>query len=204
MVIPERGFFDGMFTGIITHIGEITEISMNRLIVKTKKDFTLKLSKGGSICLNGVCLTLAGLTKSGFTADVMPETKQKTNLGEAKVGDSVNLELPATPSSFLSGHIIQGHVDGVAKLEEIRKVENSHILKFSVPKNLSKYLVEKGSVAINGISLTVIKSGRDYFTVGIIPYTWENTMLHRVKVGDRFNIEVDILAKYLERLTKKL
>lgn len=114
----------------------------------------------------------------------------------------VNLELPATPTTLLSGHIIQGHIDGVAKLVNITKQENSYILKFSLPTNLAKYLAKKGSIAVNGISLTVIEAGKEFFTVGIVPYTWDNTTLKNIETGDSVNIEVDILAKYIEKLLK--
>lgn len=124
-------------------------------------------------------------------------------LGYLKINDPVNLELPATPSTFLSGHIVQGHVDGISKLLDIEPSGNSRILKLSIVSSIAKYLVKKGSVAVNGISLTVMETGKKKFTVGIIPYTWDNTMLHTVKIGDLVNIEVDILAKYVSRLLKK-
>lgn len=192
-----------MFTGIITNLGEIINIKKDSLTVKTKRNFTGRLSRGDSVSLNGVCLTIMNLAKNSFKVDIMPETNIRTNLGEVKVGDLVNLELPVTPKSFLSGHILQGHIDGVSKLINIKKQGNSHILKFLISKALSKYIVEKGSIAINGISLTDIKIKDNYFTIGIIPYTWDKTMLHTLKLGDFVNVEVDILAKYLERLLKK-
>lgn len=186
-----------MFTGIIKQLGEIAAINLNGLTVKTTRAFIGKLAKGDSVSVNGVCLTVAELGENNFGADVMPETRQRTNLKWAKVGDPVNLELPATAATFLSGNIVYGHVDGVIELKSIKRGGNSQIFRFSLPKNLAKYPVEKGSVAINGISLTVIESGKNYFTVGIIPYTLKNTMLQSVKIGEFFNIEVDILAKYI-------
>lgn len=188
-----------MFTGIITEVGKIIKKNGSQLIIGTKEDFIKKLSVGESICLNGVCLTVSDLKNTSFKVNVMPETWEKTNLREIKDEDLVNLELPLTPNSFLSGHIVQGHVDGVAKLENIKKKGNSRILKFSIPTYLSKFLVEKGTITLNGISLTVIKVEENFFSVGIIPFTWEHTMLKKVKVGDKLNIETDIIGKYVRR-----
>ena len=188
-----------MFTGIITNLGEITNISISKLTVKTKKGFIGRLSKGDSVSLNGVCLSVSALAKNSLAVDVMPETRHRTNLGEARVGDLVNMELPLTPNSFLSGHIVQGHVDGVAKLENIKKRGNSRILRFSIPANLSKLLVEKGTITVNGISLTVIEVKGNSFSVGIVPFTWGHTMLNKVKVGDKLNIEMDIIGKYVQK-----
>ena len=191
-----------MFTGIITNLGKVTSKSKNKLIIKTDQVSIGKLSKGTSIAIDGICLTVVDLMKNSFSIDFMPETEEKTNIKYLKISDLVNLELPATADSFLSGHIVQGHVDEVAKLETITEEGNSYILKFSIPKNISKYIVEKGSIAVNGISLTVIDIGDNFFTVGIIPHTWNKTMLHTIKSGNYVNIEVDILAKYLEKLIK--
>lgn len=193
-----------MFTGIITHLGKVSHKSENNLVVKTDKELLTRLSKGASIAVDGVCLTAVDLTKDSFRVDYISETEKKTNIKYLLIGSLVNLELSATANSLLSGHIVQGHIDGVARLKTITQEGNSYILKFLIPKDLSKYIVEKGSIAVNGISLTVIKSSKDYFTVGIIPHTWEKTMLHQIKIDDFVNIEVDILAKYLEKLTKRI
>ena len=192
-----------MFTGIINHLGKIKTKSKNKLQVECSKDLINKLSIGASIAIDGICLTVVSLSKNSFEIDFMPETANRTNIRYLKINDRVNLELPATPDTFLSGHIVQGHIDGVVKLINITSDENSHILKFSVPTSVSKYIEEKGSIALNGISLTIIESSRDYFTVGIIPHTWDKTMLYTLKIGDFVNIEVDILAKYLKSLLKK-
>lgn len=202
---PERsGFFVlKMFTGIIENQGTIVRKSENQLEIKAGGNFMQKISQGLSISVNGICLTVIRFDKNSFDVDFMPETKDKTNINFLKIGDEVNLELPATPETYLSGHIVQGHVDGVGTLTEIQKDGNSRILKISIPKNISKYLVYKGSVALNGISLTVISAENNLLTVGIIPHTWNKTMLHTLKNGDHLNIEVDILAKYLERLIQK-
>lgn len=192
-----------MFTGIIYSLGRILKKTSSNLTVQTGKDFTSQLKKGSSVAINGICLTVIKFHDSSVTTDYIPETLKRTNIKYLKIGDLVNLELSATPSTFLSGHVVQGHIDGLAKLENITKDKNSFILRFSVDKTLSKYIVEKGSIAINGVSLTIIETENDCFTVGIIPHTWEKTMLHTLNLGDFTNIEVDILAKYLEKISKK-
>lgn len=192
-----------MFTGIVTHLGKIKTRSENKLQVECPKDLINKLSKGASIAVDGICLTVVGLGKDSFEIDFMPETAKRTNIGYLKINDVVDLELPATPDTFLAGHIVQGHIDGLAKLVSIAQKGNSRILKFSVSNKLSKYIVEKGSIALNGISLTVINASENSFTVGIIPHTWEKTMLHQIKIGDYANIEVDVVAKYIEKLIDK-
>lgn len=189
-----------MFTGIITNLGKLYKKDGAVFTFATDPGFCKKLKNGTSIAINGVCLTVSGkLSSHTFSVEVMPETLQKTMLGSLKTDNLVNLELPLTPTDFISGHIVQGHVDGLAKLIEINEQNNSHILKFQINPKLSKYIVEKGSISVNGISLTVIETAKLFFTVGIIPYTWRNTILHTIKKNDFVNIEVDILAKYIEK-----
>lgn len=188
-----------MFTGIITELGKLEAIEKNCFTFSAQKSLINKLKKGESIAINGVCLTVIKKEKNRFSVEVMPETLKRTMLGELHLGDYVNLELPLSPNSFLSGHLVQGHIDGTAKIVSIVKEKNSWIFKFEVGKNLSKYLIEKGSVAVNGISLTVIGAGKDFFTVGIIPYTWNNTMLKFCEIGDKVNIELDVIAKYVKK-----
>lgn len=192
-----------MFTGIITHLGRFSEKENLNFTFTADRSFCKKIKKGTSIAINGVCLTaLNKPTGNYFSITVIPETLNKTTLGQLKTGDSVNLELPTTPTSFLSGHIVQGHIDNVSKLLGIKIRGNSRLLKFSIPPALIKYIVPKGSIAINGISLTIIDVKKDYFTVGIIPHTWNHTMLKTIRTGDFVNIEVDILAKYVEKLIR--
>lgn len=191
-----------MFTGIITHLGKLRKVNKSTYIIASDPTFLAEFRKGDSIAVNGICLTIVDKYKETFSVDCIPETKAKTNVKYLKVGVLVNLELPTTASSFLSGHIVQGHIDGVGKLTSIKKEDNSHILEFSIPKDLSKYIVNKGSISVNGISLTVIEAGKDFFTVGIIPFTWTETMLHTIQLGDYVNIELDILAKYVGKLMK--
>lgn len=193
-----------MFTGIINHLGKVAKEEGQALTISADRHFLAKIKKGTSIAVNGICLTAVKTNKNSFEVNFMPETKKCTNIAYLQINDLVNLELPATPNTFLSGHIVQGHIDGISRLLDIKFAENSRILKFSLPPVFLKYIIEKGSIAINGISLTVIETKEKYFTVGIIPYTWDNTMLKSVKVGDLVNIEVDILAKYIEKLTKEL
>lgn len=197
---PERGFLSTMFTGIITNLGKVSEKMDNKLSVKTVRQLVNKLSKGASIAMDGICLTVVDKSDDQFSADFMPETEARTNIKYLRVGDLVNLELPATPDSFLSGHIIQGHIDGVAKLIDMKKSAGSYLLRFELPQNLFKYFVEKGAITINGISLTITLSVANNFTVGIIPHTFKNTMLQKIKIGDFVNIEIDILAKYIKKL----
>ena len=190
-----------MFTGIITNLGRVFNKTKTSLIIKTDKDFLTGLEEGTSIAINGVCLTVTSKPSfDSFSIELMPETLKRTMLGKLKVDDLVNLELPVSTHTLLSGHIVQGHVDGVGQVEDVKKDGNSRLLTIKIPAKLSRYLVEKGSIAVNGISLTVIEAGEDFFTVGTIPYTWKHTMLHQAQIGDLVNIEVDILAKYLEKL----
>jgi riboflavin synthase len=192
-----------MFTGIINNLGKVREINGARLTVRTDRDFANRLYEGASVAIDGICLTVVDKNEDLFSIEVMPETVDRTNFKYLQPGNILNLEMPAAPESYLAGHIVQGHIDTAVPLQNISDQGNSRILKFSVPESLSKYIVEKGSIAVNGVSLTIIESGKDYFTVGIIPHTWEQTMFHSLKVGDFANIEVDVLAKYIEKLIKK-
>jgi len=160
---------------------------------------------GSSVAVNGVCLTLKNSPSArNFNVDLMPETLKRTSFSNLKRGDLVNLELAMAANARFEGHIVQGHIDGVAKLGSVKKQGNSYLMIFIVPEPLTRYIAEKGSIAVNGISLTVISAKSNQFTVGIIPYTWGHTMLQQLKAGDKVNIEVDILAKYLEKLTNNV
>ena len=190
-----------MFTGIITNVGKLNKKRGPIFSFTTDRSFCNKLKHGISVSVNGVCLTIfTKPSNDSFSVEIMPETQKRTMLENLKPDELVNLELPATADTFLSGHIVSGHIDGTAKLQDLIQKGNSRILKFSIPNSLSKYVVEKGSIAVNGISLTVIEATKNYFTVGIIPYTWGKTMLHTINIGAVVNIEVDIVAKYLEKL----
>ncbi|MFA6547990.1 MAG: riboflavin synthase [Candidatus Magasanikbacteria bacterium] len=193
-----------MFTGIIENLGKLEKKDNANFVFSSDLVFCNKIKKGTSVSINGVCLTVVRKpTKTSFSVDVMPETQNKTMLGRLKNKDAVNLELPATINTFLSGHIVQGHVDGTGILKSIKIVGNSSVLKIQTNKEILEYVVKKGSVAINGISLTVVSVGKNYFTTAIIPFTLENTMLSDIKIGDWLNIETDILGKYLKKFLNK-
>lgn len=191
-----------MFTGIITNIGTIREKTSDTLTIETSAGLLGLVTPGLSISVNGICLTVVEFNTETFSVNFMPETAKVTNLNSLQKGDPVNLELPATPKTFLAGHVVQGHVDCVGTIEEIEKEGNSLLFKFGIPSSAAKYIVKKGSIAVNGISLTVINTGENYFSVGIIPHTLDHTMLQKAKKGDLVNIELDVLAKYLEKLIK--
>lgn len=192
-----------MFTGIITHTGKVADASRSKIKIRASRSLMRKLEKGASIAVNGTCLTVTQKEGDLFTADIMPETRMRTNLRYLNSGKLVNLELPVTPVSFLSGHLAQGHIDGTARLEHVTKKGSGHILKFLISSSLLKYIIPKGSIAVDGISLTIIEAGKNYFCVGIIPHTWATTAMHTIRIGDAVNIEVDVIAKYVEKLTRK-
>lgn len=191
-----------MFTGIIESTGQVLKRGRHSITIKAPVLIS-ELKKGSSIAVDGACLTVVKKDKESFEADVMPITLERTTLGERKKDDLVNLELAMLGSRRFEGHIVGGHVEGRAELLEIRIVEGAYELSFKIPEELSKYIVTTGSIALNGISLTVMSVEGNKFKVSIIPYTWENTNLHTLKVGDKVNVETDILAKYAEKLTKQ-
>ena len=186
-----------MFTGIVEELGSVE--AGPRFSVKCSLVLS-DLTQGASIAVNGVCLTAVDIRPDGFSADLAPETLRVTNLGDLKPGDPVNLERPVTPVTRLSGHIVQGHVDGVGTLESFE----NYVLKVQVPKELDRFLVYKGSIAIDGISLTIANVQDGLVTVAIIPHTWEATNLKARKPGDRINIECDVLAKHVDKLLSHL
>lgn len=191
-----------MFTGIIQEIGEVTHLKKKR-----GTEFTVSCDKvlnnihyGDSISVNGTCQTVTSFDKSSFTFFSMIETLEITNLSYLKIGSKVNLEPSLTPSSLLGGHIITGHIDGLGKIISIEKKPNSTKYKISIDNKLNLYIVKKGSIAIDGISLTVYDIQDNTFTVAIIPTTQKETTLSQRKVGHKVNIETDLLAKYVEKL----
>lgn len=190
-----------MFTGIITNQGKVTETDENQLSVES--GLAKDLNIGDSISVNGICLTVVKASDSIFSVDFISETKSKTNIDSLEVGSDVNLELPATPISLLSGHIVQGHIDTTAEVREIIKEANQKTFILELKDNLSKYMVNKGSVSINGVSLTIIKVRDKEFSVGVIPHTYKTTTFSKLEVGNTVNVEVDVLAKYVEKLTRK-
>ncbi len=192
-----------MFTGIIKQTGEVQKRDDTSLSISAPKNILSKLKLGSSISVNGACLTVVKKSTNGFTADVMPETWKCTSLCGLHRGCLVNLELPLRLSDGLDGHIVQGHVDGMAELISIKKDSDSHVLTFTADKDILEYLVDKGSVTLNGVSLTISSVTKKGFSVSIIPHTWKTTMLYRLGKGDMINVEVDILAKYVKKLYGK-
>ncbi|MFN3966129.1 MAG: riboflavin synthase [Endomicrobiia bacterium] len=191
-----------MFTGIIEDLGIVKEISKNSLTISTKLN---EIKKGDSISVNGVCLTITEIKNAGnqknlkiksFTADISEETFNKTNLGSLKINEKVNLERAIKLDNRFSGHIVTGHIDTTTKIKSIKK----EMFEFSCPEEFIKYVIPKGSVAIDGISLTVANVFEKSFNVAIIPFTLKNTNLQFKKEGDSINIEFDIISKYLENL----
>ena len=192
-----------MFTGIIEELGTV-EAAAPRLRVRCSTVMQ-DISEGASIAVNGVCLTAVDLRPGGFAADVAPETLRRTNLGALRPGSRVNLERPMSPAGRLSGHIVQGHVDGTGEFLGLDPLgDDNWWLRVRVPAELDPYLVYKGSVAIDGISLTIASIEADVLSVTIIPHTWRNTTLGGYKPGARLNLETDILAKHVEKLLRKL
>ena len=195
-----------MFTGIILAIGKITRIEQKagdvRLAIDTGKLSLAGAGIGDSIAVNGICLTAVELSEHGFVADVSNETLSRTNLKQASTGTPVNLELALTPQTRMGGHIVSGHVDGLATLLEKKPDGRSIRFKFKAPNDLAKYIAEKGSICINGISLTINTIEGAVFSVNVVPHTLKETTLGFAVVGDKINLEVDLLARYMERLMK--
>ncbi len=188
-----------MFTGIVEELGTVVTAG-TKLEVRCSTVLS-DLSIGASIAVNGVCLTAVAVTKDGFTADLAPETLSRSNLGDLAAGSRVNLERPVTPATRLSGHIVQGHVDATGEVVALDALRDGNWwLKVRVPKSLDRYLVEKGSVTLDGISLTIAAMDGDVIGVTIIPHTYTNTNMCQARVGSRINVEVDVLAKHVEKL----
>jgi riboflavin synthase len=192
-----------MFTGIIVEVGEVASLERKgaggRLRVEANKA-TANLVVGDSVAVEGACLTAASVGDGYFEADLSPETMAATTLGDLRPGDAVNLELPTPAGSPLGGHFVQGHVDGVGTVKELTKAGEGYALRVAVPPALARYVVEKGSVAVAGISLTAVDVRDGEFGAAVIPHTYENTTLKHRRPGSRVNVEVDVIAKYVERL----
>ena len=193
-----------MFTGIVEELGRV--VSIDELtddaarITISGPLVTSDARHGDSIAVNGVCLTVVEVVEGSFTADVMAETLRRSSLGAVEPGSPVNLERAATLNARMGGHLVQGHVDGVGRIEAIEPTEHWTIVRIELPSELSRYLVEKGSVAVDGVSLTITEVGERDFAVSLIPTTLELTTLGSKGVGDDVNLEVDIIGKYVERL----
>lgn len=192
-----------MFTGIVEELGEV--VAVEELAEASR--FRLRgpvvtedAKHGDSIAVNGVCLTVVETGDGEFTADVMQETLNRSSLGALTQGSRVNLERPMELGGRLGGHLVQGHVDGTGEIISRTPSEHWEIVKVALPENLSRYVVEKGSITVDGVSLTVVEAAADWFTISLIPTTLALTTLGIKKPGDPVNLEVDVLAKYVERL----
>lgn len=191
-----------MFTGIVEQVGTVVSTESH----DTHRTLTLKgkdlgvLDVGGSIAVNGVCLTAVTVGDDKITVDVIPETLERSNLGRLKQGVSINLERPMPATGRFDGHIVQGHVDGIGAIDRVSDDDGGRLLTVSPPPDLMQFIVEKGSITVDGVSLTVAGLSETTFTVALIPHTLEMTTLGLRKSGDAVNLEVDVLAKYVERL----
>ncbi|MBF8436804.1 riboflavin synthase [Halanaerobiaceae bacterium Z-7014] len=194
-----------MFTGIVREIGTLQAInkggSSYQLDIKAER-VVESAGKGDSIAVNGVCLTVVAFTATGFKADVMPETLRKSNLGDLSLGSQVNLEPSLGVNDLLDGHIVTGHIDGTGNLLKIKPEKNARVLSIDYPEELGKYIVEKGSIAVNGVSLTVVEVNDKVFKVSLIPESWSETTFYLSKIGDTINLETDILGKYIVNTTE--
>ena len=191
-----------MFSGIIMNVGEIVAYNKSESILSIKSSIK-KINLGDSISCSGVCLTIARIKNNIIDFNISSETKNKTNLMYLNVGDSINLEKSLKVGDEINGHFVFGHVDGLSKILSIKHLEDSKVIEFIAEENIIKYLSPKCSVALDGISLTVNNVSEAKFNVSIIPYTWENTSLKKIKEGDFLNTEVDMLARYVFKALKK-
>ena len=191
-----------MFTGIVEETGSVDRLTPRHLTVKAETVLEgLKL--GDSISINGTCLTVVDLVRGTFSADLSPETLRRTSLGSLSDGGLVNLERAVAVGDRMGGHIVQGHVDGTGRITSIRSEDDCIIVRIRAPKRLMAYIVEKGFIAVDGISLTVVQKGASSFLLSVIPYTLQYTNLRVKAVGDRVNLEADIVAKYVESLLER-
>lgn len=195
-----------MFTGIVQEVGRLKrklKASDKYKLIIEAEDFLDDVSIGDSIAVNGVCLTVVKINSNTFTVDVMPETVKSTNLDDVHKTTPLNLEKSLQPYNFMGGHIVSGHVDGTGRVESIKKEKNSRLVDMKVSEDISKYIVDKGSVALNGVSLTIADLKDNSISVSIIPETWNSTNFKYLKTGDKLNIEVDIVGKYVDKLMNK-
>ena len=191
-----------MFTGIVEEAGKIVAVKPGRKSTELTVAARMTTRVGGSVAVNGACLTVVGKRGRLLKFDVLNETIRRTNFGELRAGSLVNLERPLRADAQLDGHFVQGHVDATGRVRRWKKIGKDYVLEIAPPRSLMKYVVEKGSITIDGISLTVAGVGRDWLRVWIIPHTRAITNLRTRQRGDAVNLEVDILAKYVERILK--
>jgi len=191
-----------MFTGIIEEIGKVESTSQHKLTISAKLILDGTVA-GDSISVNGACLTVTQISNNNFVVDIMEETRRRTNIGMLKAGNRVNLERAMTINGRIGGHLVQGHIDGTGKIISIMPENEATLIKIEAPESLTCYIVEKGFIAVDGISLTVVSRDPRFFTVSIVQYTKRNTILSEVKIGDIVNLEIDIMAKYVEQFLKR-
>jgi riboflavin synthase len=189
-----------LFTGLVQDLGEVTAVDVSGDGVRLAIATTLELAEGDSIAVNGVCLTATAVSDGHFAADVMNETLRRSSLAEAAAGSKVNLELPLRAADRVGGHFVQGHVDGVGGIWDVRDDGFARVVTIGAPPEIMRYVIEKGSIAVDGVSLTISALGDDWFQVSLIPETLERTILGEANTGAPVNLEVDVLAKYIERL----
>jgi riboflavin synthase len=194
-----------MFTGIIEEVGEIAEIADSgdfRTVRVRARRILEGIQAGASISVNGVCLTARSIHNDGFTADLSRETLERTSLNVLAAGSLANLERPMRADGRFDGHIVQGHVDGVGRIRAFTRKGDDYRLEVEFPESALRYIVEKGSISVDGISLTISRVKPYVFEVAIIPHTFDNTNLQRAQAGDPVNLEFDVIAKYVERMLK--
>lgn len=194
-----------MFSGIVEEAAKVVDVKKDKdnIHITVSCSFVDQLKIDQSIAHNGVCLTVVSIAENMYTVTAIKETLQKTNLGYLKAGDKINLERSMQMDALLDGHIVQGHVDQIAECSEVKEEAGSWYFTFKYDSSLGNITVEKGSVAVNGVSLTVVNSKEGEFSVAIIPYTYEHTNFHQFKVGTIVNLEFDILGKYVTKLMKQ-
>jgi riboflavin synthase len=190
-----------VFTGIVEEVGSVASVPAGSLVIAARQ--VLKgMQLGGSIAVNGVCLTVTDFDSKSFSADVMPETLKRTNLGRLRLGDTVNLERPLALGGQIGGHLVQGHVDDTGRIASVMGEGEAVLIRFETSPEVMRYIVPKGFIAVDGISLTVTDRDTGSFLVSIVGYTRQHTTLGSRKVGDTVNLEVDIMAKYVEQLSQ--
>jgi riboflavin synthase len=187
-----------MFTGIVSAVARVVDAGDVRIGID-HAGIARHLKRGGSVAVNGACLTVVKKQGPIFYADVVPETRKRTNLGALKKGDEVNLELPLTAAASLDGHLVQGHVDATAEIRSVRQTASGREVTIELPSRISRFVAEKGSIAVDGVSLTVAAIDKATFTVALIPHTLEATIARHYKRGSSVNLEADIIARYVAR-----
>ncbi len=190
-----------MFTGIIEEVGRVTSAQSSKVAIAAG-DVLQGLEVGGSMAVNGTCLTITSFNTNSFSVDITQETLKRTNLGQLAVGDKVNLERPLTLGKPLGGHLVQGHVDNTGKVASISRNGGEMLIRFETPPEVMRYIVKKGFIAVDGVSLTIVDFDTSSFQISMVDYTQKHTTLGSRRVGDLVNLEVDIIAKYVERLSQ--